>query len=41
MRWFWFDKFLEFESGKRAVAIKNLTLICTTIFPATQSCRPA
>lgn len=26
MRWFWFDKFLEFESGKRAVAIKNLTL---------------
>ncbi|MBP7935320.1 MAG: beta-hydroxyacyl-ACP dehydratase [Phycisphaerae bacterium] len=26
MRWFWFDKFLEFESGKRAVAVKNLTL---------------
>lgn len=26
MRWFWFDKFLEFESGRRAVAVKNLTL---------------
>lgn len=26
MRWIWIDKFLEFESGKRAVAIKNLTL---------------
>ena len=26
MRWIWIDKFLVFESGKRAVAIKNLTL---------------
>ena len=26
MRWIWIDRFLEFESGKRAVAIKNLTL---------------
>jgi 3-hydroxyacyl-[acyl-carrier-protein] dehydratase len=26
MRWFWIDKFVEFESGKRAVAIKNLSL---------------
>ena len=26
MRWIWIYKFIEFESGKRAVAIKNLTL---------------
>ena len=26
MRWIWIDKFVEFESGKKAVAIKNLTL---------------
>lgn len=26
MRWIWIDKFVEFESGKRAVAIKNVTL---------------
>jgi 3-hydroxyacyl-[acyl-carrier-protein] dehydratase len=26
MRWIWIDKFIEFESGKRAVAIKNITL---------------
>lgn len=26
MRWFWIDRFLEFESGKRAVAIKNISL---------------
>ena len=26
MRWIWIDKFLDFQSGKRAVAIKNLTL---------------
>ncbi|UCD27992.1 MAG: beta-hydroxyacyl-ACP dehydratase [Planctomycetota bacterium] len=26
MRWLWIDKFVEFESGKRAAAIKNLTL---------------
>lgn len=26
MRWFWIDKFLEFESGKRAVALKNVSL---------------
>lgn len=26
MRWIWIDRFVEFESGKRAKAIKNLTL---------------
>lgn len=26
MRWIWIDKFIEFESGKRATAIKNLSL---------------
>ena len=26
MRWFWFDRFVEFDSGKRAVAVKNVTL---------------
>jgi len=26
MRWIWIDKFIEFESGKQAKAIKNLTL---------------
>ena len=26
MRWIWIDKFVEFESGKRAVAVKNVTL---------------
>ena len=26
MRWIWIDKFTEFESGKRAVSIKNVTL---------------
>jgi 3-hydroxyacyl-[acyl-carrier-protein] dehydratase len=26
MRWIWIDKFLEFESGRRAVAVKNVTL---------------
>jgi 3-hydroxyacyl-[acyl-carrier-protein] dehydratase len=26
MRWIWIDKFTEFESGKRAVALKNVTL---------------
>jgi 3-hydroxyacyl-[acyl-carrier-protein] dehydratase len=25
MRWIWIDTFLEFESGKRAVAAKNVT----------------
>lgn len=25
MRWIWIDKFVEFESGRRAVAIKNVT----------------
>jgi 3-hydroxyacyl-[acyl-carrier-protein] dehydratase len=27
MRWMWIDRFLEFESGRRAVAIKNITLV--------------
>ena len=26
MRWIWIDKFIEFESGKRATAIKNVSL---------------
>lgn len=26
MRWIWIDKFVEFTSGERAVAIKNLTM---------------
>jgi len=26
MRWIWIDKFLEFNSGKSAVALKNVTL---------------
>lgn len=26
MRWFWIDRFVEFEPGKRAVAIKNVSL---------------
>ncbi len=26
MRWIWIDKFIEFESGRRATAIKNLSL---------------
>jgi 3-hydroxyacyl-[acyl-carrier-protein] dehydratase len=26
LRWIWIDKFVEFESGKRAVAVKNVSL---------------
>jgi len=26
MRWIWIDKFIEFETGRRAVAVKNVTL---------------
>lgn len=26
MRWIWIDRFLEFDSGKRALAVKNLSL---------------
>jgi 3-hydroxyacyl-[acyl-carrier-protein] dehydratase len=26
MRWFWIDRFVEFESGRRAVTIKNVSL---------------
>lgn len=26
MRWFWIDRFVEFERGKRARAVKNVTL---------------
>lgn len=26
MRWIWFDRFEQFESGKRAVAVKNVSL---------------
>jgi 3-hydroxyacyl-[acyl-carrier-protein] dehydratase len=26
MRWFWIDRFTEFESGRRAVAVKNISL---------------
>ena len=27
MRWFWIDRFTEFESGRRAVATKNISLV--------------
>lgn len=27
MRWFWIDRFVEFTSGQRAVAIKNISLV--------------
>ncbi len=27
MRWFWVDRFIEFQSGRKAVAIKNVTLV--------------
>jgi 3-hydroxyacyl-[acyl-carrier-protein] dehydratase len=27
MRWLWIDRFLEFKSGCRAVAVKNVTLV--------------
>lgn len=26
MRWFWIDRFVEFEQGRRAVAVKNVSL---------------
>jgi 3-hydroxyacyl-[acyl-carrier-protein] dehydratase len=26
MRWIWIDKFIDFESGKRAVSVKNVSL---------------
>ena len=26
MRWIWIDKFVEFNSGQSAVAVKNVTL---------------
>ena len=26
MRWYWIDRFTEFESGRRAKAVKNITL---------------
>ena len=26
MRWYWIDRFLEFESGRYAKAIKNVSL---------------
>jgi len=26
VRWIWIDKFVEFESGSRAIAVKNVTL---------------
>lgn len=26
MRWFWIDRFVEFERGKRAVALKNVSV---------------
>ena len=27
MRWFWIDRFTEFERGRRAVAVKNVSLV--------------
>ena len=32
MRWYWFDRFTEFESGFRAVGIKNVTLAEEHVF---------
>ena len=26
MRWYWIDRFIEFESGKRARSVKNVSL---------------
>ncbi|MGC4005322.1 MAG: hypothetical protein QM811_20245 [Pirellulales bacterium] len=26
MRWFWFDRYTEFESGRHATGIKNVSL---------------
>jgi len=26
MRWYWIDRYIEFESGRYAKAIKNITL---------------
>ena len=26
MRWYWIDRFIEFESGRYAKAIKNISL---------------
>lgn len=26
MRWFWIDRFVEFEAGQRAIAIKNVSM---------------
>lgn len=27
MRWFWIDRFVEFERGQRAVAVKNVSIV--------------
>jgi 3-hydroxyacyl-[acyl-carrier-protein] dehydratase len=27
MRWFWIDKFVQFERGKQAVAVKNVSIV--------------
>jgi 3-hydroxyacyl-[acyl-carrier-protein] dehydratase len=27
MRWFWIERYLEFERGRRAVAVKNVSLV--------------
>jgi 3-hydroxyacyl-[acyl-carrier-protein] dehydratase len=27
MRWFWIDKFVEFERGKRAISVKNVSIV--------------
>src|SRR5262245_32147004 len=27
MRWFWIERYLEFERGRRAVAVKNISLV--------------
>jgi 3-hydroxyacyl-[acyl-carrier-protein] dehydratase len=27
MRWFWIERFIEFERGRRAVAVKNVSLV--------------
>ena len=27
MRWLWIDRFVEFERGRKAVAIKNVSIV--------------
>ena len=43
MRWFWIDRFLEFESGRYAKAVKCVSLAEDYLhdhFPAVSRCCP-